>query len=222
MRTRPLVDISVLGLVFWGVWSLRFAGVQNIGLWSVLAGVATAAALAVLRKESWGGFGLRSEGDSRFVLTRAGEFMVLTLAAGAAVIGLATAIGYPPSQSSVLTQQPDTVSGFLLDILFGVWIGAAIGEEILFRGFLLKRFAELFGSGRSAFALAVLAQGVWFGCGHGSQGISGMIMASAIGVAVGTFFLTRARGSLVPLILGHGVFDTVSQTIYFLSRQANP
>ena len=189
MRTCPLVDISVLGLVFWGVWSLRFAGVQNIGLWSVLAGVATAAALAVLRKESWGGFGLRSEGDSRFVLTRAGEFMVLTLAAGAAVIGLATAIGYPPSQSSVLTQQPDTVSGFLLDILFGVWIGAAIGEEILFRGFLLKRFAELFGSGRSAFALAVLAQGVWFGCGHGSQGISGMIMASAIGVAVGTFFL---------------------------------
>jgi membrane protease YdiL (CAAX protease family) len=218
MRNRPLVDIAVLGLVFWGVWSLRFAGVQNIGLWSVVAGVGTAAALAALRKEPWREFGLRSEGDARFVLTRAGEFMVLTLAAGAAVIGLATAIGYPPSQSAVLTQQPDTVFGFLFDILFGVWIGAAIGEEILFRGFLLKRFSELFGSSRSAFALAVLAQGVWFGCGHASQGISGMIMASVIGVVVGTFFLTRARGSLVPLILGHGIFDTVSQTIYFVSR----
>jgi len=26
------------------------------------------------------------------------------------------------------------VTGFLLDILFGVWIGAAIGEELFFSG----------------------------------------------------------------------------------------
>ena len=215
MRTRAFVDISILGLVFWGVWSLRFAGVENVGFWTMLASVGTGAALLALRKESWRDFGLRAGGDARFVLSKAAEFTILTLVTGGAVIGLATAIGYPPSESAVLTQQPDTLSGFLLDILFGVWIGAAIGEEIFFRGFLLKKFATLFGGGRLALALAVLAQAVWFGSGHISQGVSGMIMAGAIGAVLGVFFLTRARRALVPMIIGHGIVDTVSQTIYF-------
>ncbi len=133
MRTRAFVDISILGLVFWGVWSLRFAGVENVGFWTMLASVGTGAALLALRKESWRDFGLRAGGDARFVLSKAAEFTILTLVTGGAVIGLATAIGYPPSESAVLTQQPDTLSGFVLDILFGVWIGAAIGEEIFFR-----------------------------------------------------------------------------------------
>ena len=131
--------------------------------------------------------------------------------------GIATAIGFPPSQSSVLTQQPDTLPGFLLDIFFGVWIGAAIGEEVFFRGFLLAKFSSIFGDGRIGLALAVLAQAVWFGSGHVSQGISGMIMAGTIGAVLGLFFLIRARRALLPLIIGHGLVDTLSLTINFLS-----
>ena len=217
MRMRALVDLSVMGLVFWGVWLLRFAGVENIGFWSILAGVGAGAALLAIRKESWRELGFRAGGDARFVLSRAGEFTILTLVTGAAVIGIATAIGYPPSQSAVLTGQPDTLSGFLLDIFFGVWIGAAIGEELFFRGFLLTKFTALFGSGRPGLTLAVLAQAAWFGSGHVSQGISGMIMTGAIGAVLGLFFLTRARRALVPLMLGHGFVDTVSQTIHFFS-----
>ena len=216
MRPRALVDISILGLVFWSVWSLRFAGVEDVGLWSVLAGVGTGAALLALRNESWRECGLHAGGDARFVLSEAGEFTILSLATGAAVIALATAIGYPPNQSSVLTQQPETLLGFSFDILFGVWIGAAIGEEVFFRGFLLKKFATLFGSGRPALASAVLAQAVWLGAGHVSQGFSGMIMAGAIGAVLGVFFLTRARRALLPLIIGHGIVDSVSQTIHYL------
>jgi hypothetical protein len=117
----------------------------------------------------------------------------------------------------VLTQQPEALSGFLLDIFFGVWIGAAIGEEVFFRGFLLARFTTLFGGGRLALALAVIAQAIWFGSGHISQGISGMIMAATIGLVLGVFFLTRARRALLPLIIGHGMVDTVSQTIFYLN-----
>ena len=217
MRKRAFVDIAILALVFWSVWSLRFAGVENIGFWSMLAGVGTGAALLALRKESWRDLGLRAGGDTRFVLSKAGEFTILTFITAVAVIGLATAIGYPPSQSAVLTQQPDTLSGFVLDIVFGVWIGAAIGEEIFFRGLLLSKFTTLFGGGRLALTLAVLAQAVWFGSGHVSQGLSGMIMVGAIGAVLGAFFLTRARRALLPLIIGHGFVDTVSQTIYYFS-----
>ena len=217
MRLRALVDVAILGLVFWGVWSLRFAGLEHAGFWSVMAGVATGAALTAMRKESWRDFGFRAGGDARFVLSKAGEFTMLTLVTGAVVIGIATMIGHPPSQSAVLTQQPETLSGFLLDILFGVWIGAAMGEEVFFRGFLLTKFTTLFGSGRPALALAVVAQAVWFGSGHVSQGISGMIMTGVIGAVVGAFFITRARRALVPLIIGHGFVDTVSQTIHYFS-----
>ena len=140
--------------MFWSVWSLRFTGVENIGLWSILAAVGTGAVLLAIRKESWHDIGLHAGGDARFVTSRAAEFSILVLVTGFTVIGLATAIGYPPSQSAVLTQQPESLSGFLLDIVFGVWIGAAIGEELFFRGLLLTKFTTLFG-GRH-----------WRRCGH--------------------------------------------------------
>ncbi len=181
----------------------------------MLAGVGTGAALLAWRKETWRDLGLRTGGDAGFVMSKAGEFSILTLVTGFVVIGIATVIGYPPSQSAVLTQQPDTLIPFLLDIVFGVWIGAAIGEEIFFRGFLLTRFTTLFGTGRYALPLAILAQAIWFGSGHASQGVSGIIMTGAIGVVVGAFYVTRARRSLIPLIIGHGFVDTVSLTINF-------
>ena len=126
MRTRAFVDIAILAFVFWSAWSLRFAEVQNVGLWSILAAVGAGAVLMAMRKESWRDIGLCAGGNARFVLSRAGEFSILTIATGFSVIGIATALGYPPSQSSVLAQQPETLSGFLLDIVFGVWVGAAV------------------------------------------------------------------------------------------------
>ncbi|MDH3646495.1 MAG: CPBP family intramembrane metalloprotease [Gammaproteobacteria bacterium] len=217
MRKRAFVDIAILGLVFWSVWSLRFAGVEKVGFWTILAAVGAGAVLITMQKENWRDFGLRAGGDARFVLSRAAEFSILTLATGFAVIGLATAFGYPPSQSAVLTQQPETLPGFLLDIVFGVWIGAAIGEELFFRGILLTKFTTLFGGGRRAVVLAVVAQAIWFGAGHITQGVSGMIMVGIIGVVVGTYFVTRGRRALIPLMIGHGFVDTVSQTMYFFS-----
>lgn len=216
MRKRASVDIAILAIVFWSIWSLRFADVKNIGLWSILAAVGAGAVLMAMRKESWRDIGFRTGGDVRFVLSRAAEFSILTLVTGFAVIGIATAFGYPPSQSAVLAQQPETFSGFLLDIVFGVWVGAAIGEELFFRGMLLSKFTTLFGDGRSALVLAVLAQAIWFGAGHVSQGVSGMIMTGAIGAVVGTYFVTRGHRALIPLMIGHGFVDTVSQTIYFI------
>lgn len=217
MRRLAFVDIAILAVVFWTVWSLRFAGVENIGLWSILAAVGAGAVLLVIRNESWSDIGLRAGGDARFVMSRAAEFSILTLVTGFTVIGLATAFGYAPSQSAVLAQQPENISGFLLDIVFGVWIGAAIGEELFFRGLLLTKFTTLFGGGRLALVLAVLAQAIWFGAGHVSQGASGMIMTGAIGAVVGTYFVTRGRRALIPLMIGHGFVDTVSQTIHFFS-----
>ena len=217
-RKGAFIDISILGIVLWGVFfSLRLAGVGNIGLWTILASLGAATALIAVRKESWRDYGLRAGGNARFVISKAGQVIILISMTAFAVIAVATALGYPPTESVVLTQQPVTLAPFLLDLVFGVWIGAAIGEELILRGFLLSKFTTLFGGGRRALVLAVLAQAVWFGAGHVSQGVSGMIMAGAIGAVLGAFFLTRARRSLIPLIIAHGLINTCLLTINYFS-----
>lgn len=216
MRNKAFLDLTVLAIVFWSVWSLRFLGVQNIGLWTMLVSVGAGAILVTLRKDSWRDIGLRVGGDARFVFSRAAEFALLSLVTGVAVIAIATLAGYPPAESSALIKQPETLAGFLLDVLFGVWIGAAIGEELFFRGLLLSKFSTLFGGHQKALILAVLAQAVWFGAGHASQGISGMMVTGAIGAVLGFYFVSRGRRALIPMMLGHGFVDTVSLTINFL------
>jgi hypothetical protein len=39
-RRRAFVDISILGIVFWSTfWTLRIAGAEDIGVWTILVGV---------------------------------------------------------------------------------------------------------------------------------------------------------------------------------------
>lgn len=217
MRINALWDLILLGIVFWAAWSLRFFGVADVGLISVVAGVGAGALLLAIRKENWQTIGLKSGGNLGWTLARAGEFAVLSIVVGGLGIGIATAIGHPPTTSSVITNQPETLPGFLLDIMFGVWVGSALGEEIFVRGFLLSKFRTLFGGGRMALGLAIVAQAIWFGAGHAGQGLSGMIVTGSIGLVLAIFFVTRARGSLIPMILGHGFVNTVALTIAFLT-----
>ena len=76
MRRHAFVDIAILALVFWSVWSLRFVGVEKVGLMSMLAAVGAGAVLLAIRKESWRDFGLQTGGDARFVMSRAAEFSI--------------------------------------------------------------------------------------------------------------------------------------------------
>ncbi|GAB4531674.1 MAG: hypothetical protein Tsb0010_12990 [Parvularculaceae bacterium] len=221
MRKSAFLDLLILAAVFWSVWSLRFVGVGNIGLWSMLAGVAAGVALLLMRGESFRDIGLRVEGGWGWTLSRVGEVGFLVFVLGFGSIGLVTALGMPPTTSVALTEQPDTLPLFLLDLLFGVWLGAAIGEEMFFRGFLISKFRTLFGGERGglfATCLALLAQAAWFGSGHASQGLGGMIATGVIGLGLGVYFLTRARGSLIPMIIGHGLVNTISQTAYFFQN----
>lgn len=217
MRIQTLFDLILLAIAFWGVWSLRFFGVENVGVWSMFAGVGVGGILLAVRKERFGTIGLKPGGDLRWTLLRSGEVGLLVLVVGALTIGVATAIGHPPTASTAITDQPEALSAFLLDILIGVWIGAAFGEEIFFRGFLLSKFRTLFGGGRIALLLAIFSQAAWFGAGHASQGPSGMIVTGTIGLVLAVYFVTRAKGSLFPMIIGHGIVNTIGLSVNYFS-----
>lgn len=219
MKRQAIMDLAILAVVSWGVWSLRFYGVGNIGLWTMVASVLAGFALLKLRRQSFASIGLIPVAAARTGLTRK------TLGALGA-IGLGTLIGFivvfpimgPPSAPSAVVQQPDTLLLFLADILFGVWVGAALGEEIFFRGLVLSRLQLIFGDEKTGMILAAAIQAIWFGAGHASQGLSGMVATGLIGLMLALFYMFRSPGNLWPLIIAHGLVNTVLLTVTFIAN----
>lgn len=82
-----------------------------------------------------------------------------------------------------------------------VALSAALTEEVVYRGYLRRELGRLLG--RPVFGIT--GQALLFALAHGEQGGGAMLRYSvyALGLAV----LARARGSLVPGILGHAAVD---------------
>lgn len=105
--------------------------------------------------------------------------------------------------------------GALALILFEVIVGAAFGEEVLFRGFLFERLRRLFGWGTAARVAIVLLTSALFAAAHWSlQGLAGVEQAFITGAVIGTLY--AATGSLLEPMIVHAAFDlTAVVLIYF-------
>jgi membrane protease YdiL (CAAX protease family) len=97
-----------------------------------------------------------------------------------------------------------------------VWIGAALGEELLMRGFVLNRLADLFGHSRMGWALAVIVHAIFFGLLHVYQGVPGIVGSGVAALIFASIYLLGKR-RLLPVIIGHGIINTISLTAYYLS-----
>jgi len=95
------------------------------------------------------------------------------------------------------------------------WSSAAVGEELLFRGFLWSRLERLFGGARRAPVPTLVAQAALFGLAHIYQGWGGVLVTGAIGLVLGGVFLAGRRNLVACMVL-HGLVDTVSLTAVFL------
>ena len=218
-RKKALVDLLVLLVVLGAMWSLRFFGVQYVGILTMAVGMVLTAVLLHWRRQTLSDIGWRSVFRGRQLRSRTLEVMGLTgltMVVGMTLIG--TLFG-APDQSSAVSQLPDNVWLFLLDVTILTWVFIAFGEELIFRGMMLSRLETLFGlRGRANIIAASLAQGVLFGAGHASQGVTGMIITGAIGTVLAVYFMTRGQRSLVPLVLSHGIIDTTVLSASWLSR----
>jgi len=155
------------------------------------------------------------------VLPQAG----LTLVAFAIVVALTTIAG-PALGFAFLTEVPSGVENrwgqvagswphYLLWLGI-VWTAAAFGEEMFFRGYLVTRAQSLFRGGLPGAILAVAISALIFGFGHFYyQGWRGAVVTFGIGLAFGTMFLLFKR-NLWPLILLHGIIDTLTFTAIFM------
>ena len=209
-----LLSKYLLSLVFW-----RYAGPV-----SLLLTVALLTLYLRARGSGWSAMGLipLPGWKARLkIIPQAG----LALVAFAIVVALTTIAG-PAIGLDFLNEIPTGVEGrwgevagslphYLLWLAI-VWTAAAFGEEMFFRGYLITRLQLLFPGGWAGSVLAVVIPALIFGYGHFYyQGWRGAIVTCAIGLAFGAMFLLFKR-NLWPLILLHGVIDTLTFTAIFM------
>jgi membrane protease YdiL (CAAX protease family) len=95
-----------------------------------------------------------------------------------------------------------------------IWLLAAFGEEWVYRGWLMNRFADLFGRKPFGWMLALILANVVFGFAHLYQGPTGMIEAAEDGVLFAVVYFATGRNLIAPMV-AHGVQDTIDLVLGF-------
>jgi len=98
-----------------------------------------------------------------------------------------------------------------------VWTLGALGEEIVYRGYMMNRVAGLFRERKAAWVVSLIAVSFVFGSGHLDQGATGMIENVWNGVLLGALYLACGRNLAVPVI-AHAVGDTLDFVLIFLGK----
>lgn len=170
-----------------------------------------------LRGERWSAIGFKRPnnfGWSIFVGVLAGVLMEL-FAVYVTTPLISTFFGVEPDYSELKEIRGNLI---LLFIFLGLsWTLAAFGEEICFRGFLMKRVAQLFGESRVGWVAALVLSSALFGWGHTEQGVSGWIQEGLSGLILGILFLSAKRNLVVPIV-AHGVSNTLAFVLIYFGR----
>ena len=105
---------------------------------------------------------------------------------------------------------------FIAYLLVVIWLGAALGEELLMRGFLLNSLINFFGNEQKGVIAAVVLHAFIFGLLHISQGVPGIIGTGIVAVIFATVYLFNGR-KLFPLILAHGLVNSIGLIAYYVT-----
>ena len=105
----------------------------------------------------------------------------------------------------------------LLIYLALVWVLGALGEELVYRGYLMNRVAGLFRNTKAAWTVSLVAVSVAFGCAHLDQGSTGMVENILNGLLLGGLYLACGRNLAVPVI-AHAFSDTLDFLLIYLGK----
>jgi membrane protease YdiL (CAAX protease family) len=100
-----------------------------------------------------------------------------------------------------------------------VWTFAAFGEEIAYRGYLLRRAADLGKGSATACWVGIVAVSVLFGYGHSYKGPAGILDSGVAGLILGAAYMLSGQ-NLWASILAHGLIDTFWLAVVFFGWQS--
>jgi len=124
-------------------------------------------------------------------------------------------LGKPPDLSNFAAVKGNL--RFALFIIALLWVLAAFGEELVYRGYLMNRVADLGGGTRTGWIVSLFLISVLFGFSHYQQGLTGVIEEGSDGLILGLMYLASRRNLAIPII-AHGVCDTIDIALLFLGK----
>ena len=144
-----------------------------------------------------------------------GGFVVLVIAANSIRNVLVPSLGLQLPGANPLAALQGDFAEYLFYATLVSWGSAALGEELLLRGFVLDRLLKVIGRSNNGAALvAVVLQAVVFGSLHLHQGANALVAMTA-GLVFGFIWLLGGR-NLWPCIVLHGLVDLITHTNHFL------
>ncbi len=221
--------LAELAVVFAIMLSVKYfadrAGVIGAGGIAIWCAIIAATVLMKRGGIAWADFGLvlphgrgewlRTIGVA--LLAVVGVALLMALALGPIVEALGLEMSDDASERfEFFLGRPLVFAAYLVVV---VWFGAALGEELLMRGFLMNRLADFFGRGVVGWATALILHAVIFGSMHAYQGPAGIFATGMVAMIFGTVYLTTKR-RLFPLVIAHGIINTISLTGFYLTDGA--
>jgi membrane protease YdiL (CAAX protease family) len=171
-----------------------------------------------IRGFGWADLGLRRPASAwRTLLCSVAASLALLVTIKIAIVPFAVFVTGEPVDLSVFGEPGDTRA--LRVWLTQAWTLAAFGEEMVFRGYLIRRVADLVGGALFGQVVAVVASSALFGIAHGYQGWSGVIATGIIGALLGTLYLWSHK-NLWTVIICHGIVDTVVLSAVYFGRRS--
>lgn len=165
-----------------------------------------------LRGQTWRHFGLGFRfARDRVLRTLLQSIVVMVVALVAFVAGSAVMSNVTPANQVADMSGYDYLQGnlpLLLLALAAVYVVSSFGEELIYRGFLVNRLAEIGGCGKAAWCVAVVMSAVIFGLVHFDWGVVGVVQTTFMGLALAIAYLVTKR-NLWALILAHAYIDTL-------------
>ena len=174
-----------------------------------------------LRGENWKDFGLTFEriswrgGINVFLLS----LLVVVLAVAGFILGsiiMANITGIPEGSNMSGYDYLKGNLGMLLLTLSGVYIVSSLGEEVIYRAFLINRISQIGLNTKNATTIAVIISSIIFGLAHYSWGPMGIVQTAFMGLALGICYI-KLKKRLWILILAHAYMDTILMVQMYLA-----
>lgn len=104
----------------------------------------------------------------------------------------------------------------LLIYLAASWTLAALGEEIVYRGYLQKLPIDLLGNNTLGVIASIGLSSLLFGLAHIEQGIVGVIV-TAFDALFYSFLKRKFNGNLWLTVLAHGFYNTIGVIVFYFT-----
>lgn len=119
-----------------------------------------------------------------------------------------------PFDASQFERIPGSVPNLVAWIIIG-WLLGAFLEETVLRGYMISRFADLFGDNRTGWTVGVLVSSMLFAIGHMNLGIASVLETFIFALVFAGLYLAAGRNLWLPII-AHGFSNSLIFVLIYL------